>query len=131
MLAIRSLTGPLNATGKAYSAGNTLFHGYCRHIAHQFAPFDVAFLPINGQVVEFPFLQPPSPREAMMTLGEAAIASNILLTKSVVPIYYGALHKPPLYIETPNATGQLRKKLKALDIKTIIKEPGSGFELNC
>ncbi len=111
-------------------AGDTLFHGYWWRIAHQFAPFDVAFLPINGPVVEFPFLQPPSPLEAVMTPEQAAIAAHILQARLVVPIHYGSLHKPPMYIETPHPTERLRDKLNSLGIRAMLQEPGDWFDLD-
>ncbi len=111
-------------------AGDTLFHGYWWRIAHQFAPFDVAFLPINGPVVEFPFLQPPSPLEAVMTPEQAAIAAHILQARLVVPIHYGSLHKPPMYIETPHPAERLRDKLSSLGVRLMLQEPGDWFELD-
>jgi L-ascorbate metabolism protein UlaG (beta-lactamase superfamily) len=110
-------------------AGDTLFHGYWWRIAHRFAPFDVVFLPINGPVVEFPPLQPASPLEAVMTPEQAAVAAHILQARAVVPIHYGALHKPPMYVETPHPTERLRDKLSTFGIQTMLHEPGDWFEL--
>ena len=109
-------------------AGDTLFHGYWWRIAHQFAPFDVAFLPINGPVVEFPFLQPPSPLAAVMTPEQAAIAAHILRARLVVPIHYGSLHKPPMYVETPHPAERLSDQLSSLGIRAVLHEPGNWFE---
>lgn len=111
-------------------AGDTMFHGFWWRIANKFGPFDVAFLPVNGPVVEFPFLQPPSTLEAVMTPEEAAVAAHILQTKSVVPIHYHSLHKPPIYIETPHATERLSNKLSGLGIRAMILEPGEWFGLD-
>ncbi len=111
-------------------AGDTMFHGYWWRIANKFGPFDLAFLPINGAVVEFPFLQPPSPLEAVMRPEEAAVAAQILKAKSVVPIHYQSLHRPPIYIETPNATERLSNKLSGMGIRVMLLEPGEWFELN-
>ncbi len=111
-------------------AGDTMFHGYWWRIANKFGPFDVAFLPINGPVVEFPLLQPPSPLEAVMGPKEAAVAAQILKAKSVVPIHYRSLHKPPIYTETSNATQRLSDKLSSLGIRAMLIEPGEWFELD-
>ncbi len=41
-------------------AGDTMFPDFWWRIAHRYAPFDVAFLPINVPVVRFPALRPTS-----------------------------------------------------------------------
>ena len=111
-------------------AGDTMFHGNWWRIAHRFGAFDVAFFPINGPLVDFPHLQPPSPLEAAMTPEEAAIAAHIIGAQTVVPIHYGSLHKPPMYIETPRVTERLRQKTSSLGIRALICEPGDWFELD-
>ena len=81
-------------------AGDTLFHGYWWRITQRFGAVDHAFLPINGALVDFPFLQPPRKQEAVMTPEEAAKAARMLRARAVTPIHYGSLHRPPGYIET-------------------------------
>ena len=115
---------------KIFHTGDTLFHGFWWRIAHRFGPFDVAFLPINGAVVNFPLLQPASPLEAIMTPEQAAIAASILQTKCVVPIHYKSLHKPPMYIETAHPAERLKNRLKELNIPLMLKEPGDWFDLD-
>lgn len=109
-------------------AGDTLFHGYWWRIANKYGPFDVAFLPVNGPVVDFPLLQPSSPLEAVMTPEEAAVAAHILQAKSVVPIHYGSLHKPPMYVETSNPIERFGHQLTTFDIRMLLAEPGEWFE---
>ena len=77
-------------------AGDTLLHGAWWRIARRFGPFDLALLPINGAVVDFPFLQPPRNQEAVMMPEEAAHAAHMLRARAVTPIHYGALHRPPV-----------------------------------
>jgi L-ascorbate metabolism protein UlaG (beta-lactamase superfamily) len=110
-------------------AGDTLFHGFWWRIANKFGPFDIAFLPINAPVVNFPPLQPMSPLEAVMTPEQAAIAAHILKTRSVVPIHFGSMHKPPMYIETPHSVERLCDKLSGSGIGVILDEPGVWFGL--
>lgn len=110
-------------------AGDTLFHGYWWRITHRFGPFDVAFLPINAPVCDWPHLQPPSPIEATMTPEEAAVAAHIIQAKLVVPIHYGSLHKVPIYVETSHATERLRDKSQEFGIRAMIHKPGEWFEL--
>jgi L-ascorbate metabolism protein UlaG (beta-lactamase superfamily) len=111
-------------------AGDTLFHGLWWRIANKHGPFDVAFLPINAPIVNFPHLQPPSPIEAVMTPEQAAAAANIIRAKKVVPIHYRSLHKPPMYIETDNAVERLRKALHGSYAQDLIMQPGEWFGLD-
>ncbi len=61
--------------------GDTLLHGYWWKIAHEYGPFDHAFLPINGALVDLPFLQPPREHEAVMTPEEAVRGANARRTR--------------------------------------------------
>jgi L-ascorbate metabolism protein UlaG (beta-lactamase superfamily) len=79
--------------------GDTLFHGWW----WQAAPFDAAFLPINGAVVNFPWLQPPSPLPAAMTPEEAAVAARALGAHTAVPMHFGAFDLEPYYRSIPDA----------------------------
>lgn len=110
-------------------AGDTLFHSYWWRIARWFGSIDHAFLPINGAVVEFPFLQPPRDQEAVMTPEEAVKAACMLGARVVTPIHYGALHRPPGYIETDDPVGRLRAAGGARSLKIMVCEPGEWTEL--
>ena len=110
-------------------AGDTLFHSYWWRIARRFGPFDHAFLPINGPFVDFPFLQPPRNQEAVMTPKEAVKAARMLRARAVTPIHYGALHRPPAYIETDDPVGRLRAAGEAPDLAVEVREPGKWFEV--
>lgn len=109
-------------------AGDTLFHGNWWRIAHRYGPFDVAFLPINAPVCDWPHLQPPSPLEAKLTPEEAAIVAHLIGAKAVVPIHYGALNKAGKYVETAHPTERLRAKAKEFGIEVKLAEPGQWFE---
>lgn len=50
-------------------AGDTLFHGWWWLSALRQGPFDVAFLPVGGAIVDLPPRQPPSPYPPEWTLG--------------------------------------------------------------
>ncbi|WP_052496564.1 MBL fold metallo-hydrolase [Pedobacter lusitanus] len=114
---------------RIFHAGDTLYHGLWWRIFHRFGPFNVVFLPINAPVVDFPPLRPMSSIEAVMTPEQAAVAANILKADFVVPIHYNTLHKPPVYIETPNPVERLRASVTDLDVGIMIKEPGHWFQL--
>src|SRR5512132_535929 len=77
--------------------GDTVFHGYWWRMARRHGPFDVVFAPINGAVVDFPHLQPPSPWPAAMEPEQAALAGELLGARIVIPIHYGGLAIDPWY----------------------------------
>ncbi|HYO82011.1 MAG TPA: MBL fold metallo-hydrolase, partial [Bryobacteraceae bacterium] len=108
-------------------AGDTLFHGYWWAIARAVGSIDVAFLPINGPVVELPHVQPPSPFEAAMLPEQAAVAAQILRARTAVPIHYGLLHKPPEYMETPRAEERFLERAKELGLVPRIVNRGEWF----
>lgn len=114
---------------RVFHTGDTLFHGYWWRIVNKFGDVDLAFLPINAPIVDFPLLQPASDLEAVMGPEEAAMAASILKAKLVVPIHYGSLHKPPMYIETADATQRLLDKLTAYQITAKLYQPGEWFEV--
>ncbi|MBK1896157.1 MBL fold metallo-hydrolase [Chryseobacterium paridis] len=114
---------------RIFHAGDTLYHGLWWKIFHRFGPINIAFLPINAPVVDFPPLRPMSSIEAVMNPEQAAVAANILRADFVVPMHYGTMHQPPVYVETPNAVERLGISLTNLDPGIMIKEPGDWFEL--
>lgn len=115
---------------RIFHGGDTLFHGSWWRITHRYGPFDVAFLPVNAPVCDWPHLQPPSPIEATLTPEEAAIAAHIIGARTVVPIHYGSLNKPGRYVETQHPTERLKKKAAGFGIQVRIEQPGDWFELD-
>src|SRR5215213_6649304 len=77
--------------------GDTIFHGYWWRIARRHGPFDLVLAPINGAVVDFPHLQPPSPLAAAMEPEQAALAGELLGAGAVVPIHYDGFEVDPWY----------------------------------
>ncbi|GAA3634085.1 MBL fold metallo-hydrolase [Streptomyces iranensis] len=112
---------------RVFHGGDTIFHGQWWSIARRFGPVDIAFVPINGPIVELPHLQPPSPFNAVMLPEEAAVAAHILGARVAVPIHYGTLHKPPIYIETPRAVERFEKRARELGITPLVTPPGEWF----
>ena len=111
-------------------AGDTLFHSYWWRIARAFGPFDHAFLPINGALVDFPFLQPPREQEAVMTPEEAVKAARMLGARAMTPIHYGALHRPPGYVETSDPLGRLRAAGAGSEVAIEVCEPGAWVDID-
>ncbi|MRT10439.1 MBL fold metallo-hydrolase [Pantoea agglomerans] len=111
-------------------AGDTINHGYWWTLARNAGRIDIAFLPINGAVVELPHLQPPSPFNATMLPEEAAVAAHILGASTVVPIHHTELHRPGIYEETPNALERLSAKAAELGIAAHIVGRGEWICLD-
>jgi L-ascorbate metabolism protein UlaG (beta-lactamase superfamily) len=91
---------------KIYFAGDTCVFGDMQLIGRIYSP-DVAVLPIGGH-----FTMDPK---------EAAVASELLGVKRVVPCHYGTF---PLLVGTPDELAQLAK---GVEVHAI--EPGGAVEL--
>jgi len=112
---------------KFIHCGDTLWHGYLRHIGRQHGPFDVAFLPINGP--RLPALQPSVSVPAVLTPEQAVEAGILLRAKLVVPIHYG-LNSPGDYEEYPNAEKTFLEAADRRGVKVRIVKPGEEFRLS-
>ncbi|MFS0723958.1 MBL fold metallo-hydrolase [Paenibacillus sp. 1P07SE] len=91
---------------KVIHCGDTLWHGYWWSFAQNYGPFDAAFLPVNGAVLELPAMM-PSGQPICLTPEQAVAAAAVLGTKMLVPIHYGTMQYPPIYNETPNIAARL------------------------
>ncbi|WP_216215251.1 MBL fold metallo-hydrolase [Amycolatopsis aidingensis] len=114
---------------RIFHGGDTMFHGMWWLIANRYGPFDAVFLPINGAVVDFPHLQPPSPLAAAMDPHQAAVAARILGARLAVPIHYQALHRPPYYTEVDDPEESFRLRAGELGVTSRILPPGEWLEL--
>jgi L-ascorbate metabolism protein UlaG (beta-lactamase superfamily) len=90
---------------KAIHCGDTLFHGYWWDFARRIGPVDLAFLPINGVVVDYFYETSGLP--AALTGEQAAVAARLMKAKLVVPIHYREFHNPPTYTSNLNAEAAL------------------------
>ena len=108
-------------------AGDTLFHGYWWSIARAAGPIDVAFLPINGAVVDAPHLHPSSPLGISMSPEEAAVAAQLLQARVAVPIHYDIVQKIPQYVEAPDGAKRFAQKARELDVEPLVAAPGDWF----
>ncbi|MFB9330379.1 MBL fold metallo-hydrolase [Paenibacillus aurantiacus] len=100
--------------------GDTLWHGYWWGIAGKFGPFDAAFLPVNGAVLELPG-RLPSGQPICLTPEQAVAAAAILGAGVLVPIHYGAVHYPPVYTETPDIAARLGTAAEGKVIVNMLK----------
>jgi L-ascorbate metabolism protein UlaG (beta-lactamase superfamily) len=110
-------------------AGDTLFHGWWWLSALRQGPFDVAFLPVGGAIVDLPSRQPPSPLPAGMDPRQAAIAAKLLGAHTVVPIHYGPLHEASNYVQSDDPAGRLCAAAAELDIEARVLRPGERFSV--
>jgi L-ascorbate metabolism protein UlaG (beta-lactamase superfamily) len=109
--------------------GDTIFHGYWWRMSRRGGPVDLVLAPINGAVVDFPHLQPPSPLAAAMEPEQAAIAGEALRARTVVPIHYGGLAIDPFYKPIADAAERFEASAAGRPYETRVLEPGEGLEL--
>jgi L-ascorbate metabolism protein UlaG (beta-lactamase superfamily) len=108
--------------------GDTIFHGYWWRMARRHGPFDVVVAPINGAVVDFPHLQPPSPLAAVLEPEQAALAAELLGARTLIPIHYGGFAVDPWYRPTADALERFEAAAGERSYETRILEPGESFE---
>jgi L-ascorbate metabolism protein UlaG (beta-lactamase superfamily) len=108
--------------------GDTLFHGWWWRAAMRFGPIDIAFLPVNGAILDFPHRQPASGLPAAMTPRDAAAAARALGTAEAVPIHYDTFHSPPTYEAVEGAAAAFVEAADAAGVSARIVEPGEVVE---
>jgi L-ascorbate metabolism protein UlaG (beta-lactamase superfamily) len=109
-------------------AGDTLFHGWWWRARMRLGAIDVAFLPVNGPLVDLPHRQPPSPRPVVMGPAEAASAAFLLQAGLAIPIHYDALHRAPTYVQTEDPAGAFLREAAALGVAAHVVEPGARVD---
>jgi L-ascorbate metabolism protein UlaG (beta-lactamase superfamily) len=110
-------------------AGDTIFHGSWWSIALRNDPIDVAFLPINGAVCDFPHRQPRSPFAAAMDPQQAAVAAQILGAERVVPMHYDDIQVPPFYVQVDDPSGTFVREGEKLGLTVETLAPGEELAL--
>jgi L-ascorbate metabolism protein UlaG (beta-lactamase superfamily) len=116
-----------DADHRLIHCGDTLWHGFWWQIAERCGPFDLAFLPINAAVAEFPYTQPPSALPAVLTPEQAAAAAHVLQARTAVPIHYGTFHQPPLYIAAPDAESSFALAAGRRGVDVDLPRPGAAL----
>ena len=109
--------------------GDTIFHGYWWRMARRHGPFDLVFAPINGAVIDFPHLQPPSVLAAAMEPEQAALAGDLLGARTVVPMHYDGYGIDPWYRPIDDAAGRFRAAAAGRSYAARVLNPGDGLEL--
>jgi L-ascorbate metabolism protein UlaG (beta-lactamase superfamily) len=108
--------------------GDTMFHGSWWRIARRHGPFDVVFAPINGAVVNFPHLQPPSLLAAAMEPEQAALAGELLGARTVVPMHYDGFAVEPWYRPIADARERFEAASAGRPYEARVLEPGESLE---
>jgi L-ascorbate metabolism protein UlaG (beta-lactamase superfamily) len=109
--------------------GDTIFHGYWWRMSRRGGPFDLVLAPINGAVVDFPHLQPPSSLAAAMEPEQAALAGELLRARTVVPIHYGGFDADPWYRPVDEPLPSFREAAAERPYETRVLEPGESIDL--
>jgi L-ascorbate metabolism protein UlaG (beta-lactamase superfamily) len=110
-------------------AGDTMMHGFWWRIAMAHGPFDAAFLPVNGAVLDLPHRQPSSGRPAAMTPEDAVGAAAALAAGVLVPIHYGAFHLPPAYDAVQDVPRRLLAAARERGVAVQIVAPGDEVDV--
>jgi L-ascorbate metabolism protein UlaG (beta-lactamase superfamily) len=108
--------------------GDTIFHGYWWRMAQRHGPFDVVLAPVNGAVVNFPHMQPPSPLAAAMEPEQAAVAGEALGAGTLVPIHYDGFAIDPWYRPIGDATARFEAAVADRAYESRVLAPGERFE---
>jgi L-ascorbate metabolism protein UlaG (beta-lactamase superfamily) len=97
-------------------------------MAHRHGPFDVVLAPINGAVVDFPHLQPPSPLAAALEPEQATLAGELLGARTLVPIHYDGYAIDPWYRPVNEARPRFEAAMARRSYEGRLLEPGESFE---
>jgi L-ascorbate metabolism protein UlaG (beta-lactamase superfamily) len=107
--------------------GDTVFHSFWWRMARRHGPFDVVLAPINGAVVDFPHLQPPSPLAAAMEPEQAALAAELLGARTIVPFHYDGYAIDPWYRPIADAGERFTAAAAGRSYETRVLEPGQAL----
>lgn len=111
--------------------GDTIFHGHWWRIAFRAGPIDLALVPINGAMLDFPHRQPASSLPGVMDPEQAAEAVGLLGARLAIPIHHGGYEGSTYYRPAERA---LERFLAAADRgdggwQALPVDPGDSFEL--
>ena len=114
---------------RIFHGGDTIFHGSWWSIVRRCGPIDVAFLPVNGPVVDFPHRQPPHPLPVSLDPVQAASAARVLGARLAVPIHYDTLDGPPVYAQVERPVEAFLAAAADQGVEAAAVEPGEAVEI--
>jgi L-ascorbate metabolism protein UlaG (beta-lactamase superfamily) len=91
-----------DGTRRIIHGGDTIWHGNWYAIARRFAPFEVAFLPINGFIAQLEGFT-PTDVPGSLTPEQAIEAAVILHARAACAIHHSLFDNPPRYAQQPDA----------------------------
>jgi L-ascorbate metabolism protein UlaG (beta-lactamase superfamily) len=109
-------------------AGDTLFHGYWWSIRQRYGPFEIAFVPICGAIVDFPHMQPPSPLPVVMTPEEAVVAAHLLGSRARRRFTMDHFIAP-IFVETDRPVERFYERAIELGVKPTIRSSEEWFDV--
>jgi L-ascorbate metabolism protein UlaG (beta-lactamase superfamily) len=109
---------------RLFHGGDTLFHGWWWRIAMRAGPIDVAFLPVNGAVIDLPHRQPPSPLPAALTADQAAVAAALLRARLAVPIHFDTFARAPHYLAGVGDDLRFARACARMGVEARVLAPG-------
>ena len=112
---------------RVFHGGDTMWHGHWWRVARKLGPFDLAFLPINGALVQFPGLE-PSGIPASLTPGQAAAAAKLLGATVTCPIHYGLFDNPPVYVDSRDVEATFLAETAERGVQVWLAKPGEVFD---
>ena len=105
--------------------GDTMWHGQWYAIARRYAPFDVAFLPINGFIARLDgFTATDVP--GSLTPEQAIEAAVVLEAKTACAIHHSLFDNPPLYTQQPKAIERFLAAGRRRGINAIVPNDGDA-----
>jgi L-ascorbate metabolism protein UlaG (beta-lactamase superfamily) len=114
---------------KILHCGDTLWHGYWYKFAVDYGPINLAFLPINGALIEVPgVVRTGVP--VVMTPTQAAAAADVICAGAVCPMHYGMFNHPPGFAEWPDALEVFLEETRRRNLPTRVLAPGEEMLLD-
>lgn len=110
--------------------GDTMFHGYWWRMALRHGPFDVALVPVNGAVLDFPHRTPASPLPGALDPEQGAIAAELLGARLAIPIHAEGYEIDGVYQPVPDAAERFAAAAAGRGVPTRIMELGETLEVS-
>ena len=117
-----------SAGRQLFHGGDTIWHSRFWEINKTYGKMDAAFLPVNGVVVEYPFVG-FAPLPASLTPEQAVVAARILQAAQLVPMHYGTFDCPPVYTESEGIGERLEAAALRYGQPTVLVSEGEQLHL--